>query len=44
MSKLSDPVQPVKHECPKCHEVLQPLSSGIAHYCQAKVSGEDTDN
>ncbi len=44
MSKFTDPLPPVKHECPKCHEVLQPLSSGIAHYCEGQVSGEEADN
>ena len=36
MSKLTDPIPPVEHECPKCREVLQPLSSGIPHYCREK--------
>lgn len=44
MPKFCDPVTPVKHECPKCHQRLQPLSSGIAHYCETQVSIEKTDN
>lgn len=44
MSKFNDPVPPVRHECLKCHEVLQPLSNGIAHYCDAQVSSEAADN
>ena len=26
----------MRNECPNCHEVLQPLSSGIVHYCPAR--------
>lgn len=33
MSKFSDPIEPREHECPRCHQVLQPLRNGITHRC-----------
>jgi hypothetical protein len=36
MSKFSDPMPRSEHECPKCHQVLQPLRNGITHRCKAK--------
>lgn len=36
MSKFSDPMPRSEHECPRCHQVLQPLSNGIPHHCKVK--------
>lgn len=33
MSKFSDPMPRSEHECPRCHQVLQPLRNGITHRC-----------
>ena len=44
MSKFNDPVPPVQHECPKCHQVLQPLANGIPHHCAKKSKAHVCSN
>jgi hypothetical protein len=41
LGKLADPLPDRRSECPTCRQVLQPLSSGIPHYCEGDVPDAD---